>query len=180
MKYRISQTTNSGDDRLGTTPDITDLEGLKLNVQLHIKDVIGLFHYFMRKDVFPDVKTHDYTKIDDFNGFVDNIREAVKYKKPFKGHPWWKNHIKKERHHAFLYTGEHDIHLGDIIHMLCDWVAAGKARSADGKFQLKRLEVSAAHDKENVKRMLYEAYLNTLVWLDENSEVDTRLTEGEK
>ena len=173
MKYKITR-TEKDDSRTMEKGEAPDRDELLRSVDTHIHDVQNLFYYFMRKEVYPDVKSHDHTKVDDFEGFIDNIKVKTVHDKPFYGHTWWKKHIREEPHHAFLYTGDKQLHLGHAIHMLCDWVSAGKARSKDGKFNLK-LQANNAKDKEEVKRLLYKWFQNTLSWLDENSEVNTQV-----
>lgn len=177
-KFKITR-TESGDDRITATGKGTlDEDELRRSVKQHISDVQNLFYYFMRKEVYPDVKSHDFTKLEDFRGFVDNINVKTDHNRPFKSHPWWKNHIRKEPHHVLLYNGEQKIHLGHFIHALCDWIAAGKARSKDGKFDVS-LQAANADNKEEVQRKLYEAFLNTLEWLDTNSASAPGLAKGD-
>lgn len=165
-KYRITYTGSA--DSSGQELD-KDL--VLRDTKTHIKDVIGLFHYFMRKDVFSDVKSHDHTKIEQFDEFFDNLNQSKTGKlKSFHDHNWWKLHANTERHHALDYTGKEPINLGHIIHMLCDWVAAGSARSDDGKFQLLKYHKGDQFDKQ-IGDLLLQAFDNTLEWLANNSVV---------
>jgi hypothetical protein len=138
---------------------------IEVDTRQHINDVKQLFYYFMRKEVYPDVNSHDWTKIHYIDDFLENFRLKVEEGKPFKEQYWWKLHITEEPHHAFDYQGNQLIHLGHIIHMLCDWMAAGKSRSKDGQYH----NLKIPDDK--VKELLFKAWKNTLLWLDKETKV---------
>jgi hypothetical protein len=166
-KYRITYTGRASSSDSEKEKEV-DKQDLLRDIKIHQKDVFGLFHYFMKKDVFPDVASHDYTKVEHIDEFLDNINSKVRGTlKSFYAHKWWKLHVGTERHHALDYNGQEPINLGHIIHMCVDWVAAGTARSDDGKFHT----YYPKDFDEKIGPLLRVAFDNTLKWLTDNSVV---------
>jgi len=169
MKFQIKRSTTA-DTRMTNNKNIVpDRDVLLAESRQHSSDVINLFHYFLRKEIIPDVSTHDWTKIKYIDLFLDNFKFQLIDGGKFKDHKWWKKHVNEEPHHALDYTGARPIHLGHVLHMLCDWVAAGKARSKDGNFVMtfKR----DGHTEDDVRSLLFKAFLNTIDWLNSNTSV---------
>lgn len=160
-KYQITKTP-AVDTRQGTVPE---KEELIEYTQAHIRDVIGLFTYYMRREVYPDVKSHDYTKLEKIDLFHDNMKATLQKGNKFKTLKWWNIHVRNEPHHALDYTGSKKILIGHILHMLCDHVAAAKARSKTSKIEFQPM------DDEKLAKVLVAAYYDTRDWLVSNSSV---------
>jgi hypothetical protein len=171
-KFIVQQTLNASTDSK-KEGELIEKDDLIRETEIHQHDVAALLHFFMRHAVFPDAKRHDWTKLEYIDEFLDNINSKLTGElKSFYDHEWWKIHITKEKHHALDYIGDESINLGDIIHMLCDWVAAGRARNADGEFKV--LDYHKGPEfKEKVGPLLIAAFENTLTWLVDNTTVDS-------
>lgn len=146
-----------------------DIEGsssntLLVNTAMHAKVVHDLMHYYLRKCVGPDVASHDWSKFAYKDLFVSAVQQKLAGVKKSKiQRKWLKKHHALEKHHARDYTGDEPIMLGDILHMLCDWVAAGTAR---GGFEYVELN-------EDIMPLLLLATKNTFRWLVDNTRVAT-------
>jgi hypothetical protein len=133
---------------------------------MHANDVKEIVKNFIIEEILPDVVTHDYTKMDYETIFYRALERKILYNDKSLMKSWMKIH-NRERHHCFTYTGSHKIHLGDVIHMCADWIAAGKGRSDDGKFVLDLNEFPPVR----IKDLLYLAFKNTLEVMDLNTVV---------
>jgi hypothetical protein len=71
---------------------------------------------------------HDYTKIEYFNSFFEDISSG-KTNEDFKKLNWWRYHLQ-ERHHLNDRVPD-DVNLFDVLEMLVDCVCAGKARTGE-------------------------------------------------
>lgn len=148
---------------------IPEIGNLRYYSLVHIRDV----QHLMLKVVnfmLSDVLTHDWTKIEETDKFLDNFVKTGEGKE-FKQQEWWKLHAANERHHPMDYTGEGKPMLPDIIHMLCDWVAAGNARSDKGVSiadSLKRLVMK----EDKFKDFLYDCFKNTFEWINADISVE--------
>lgn len=139
---------------------------LKVSVLAHRRDVMELVKNFIEHHVLPDVLTHDMTKVTDFKVF-----ETFLYNKLFKTkgnnadpNIWYNLHYK-ERHHVFDYNGSEDLHLGDLLHLCADWIAAAKARD------MKRQLFIEDRDALIIKETVYLCFLNTLKIMDDETKV---------
>jgi hypothetical protein len=162
---RLTAASTSNKIGEGKLKKVPKLDLMMKETITHSHDVKLLGRLFVN-EMLRDINTHDYTKLLYKEKFQDNFRHVIERNKPFKEHEWWNIHINKEPHHAFDYTGEVDINLGHIIHMLVDWICAGKTRDKESKFKNED-----RFDEEFIKERLYEAYKNTLSWLDDHSTV---------
>jgi hypothetical protein len=135
---------------------------------VHIRDVqhlmMQIINYMMQ-----DALTHDWTKLSNTDDFVRNMQDAKEGKKFYDG-KWWNLHRSTERHHAIDFSGEHDINLMDVLHMLCDWIAAGNARGFKGvtvEDSLKRVS-----GKVDLKDFLYNAFINSFNFINSGVSVE--------
>jgi hypothetical protein len=113
------------------------------------------------------VEKHDWTKVSHIDRFVENLRAAKEVK--FKTLKWWNIHVRKEKHHCLDYEGNEKLLLTDVLEMACDWIAAGKARSEDGSYDV------TFHDKiedSQLGEVLIGAFYNTLEYLNKNTTTD--------
>jgi hypothetical protein len=109
-------------------------------------------------------------KIERVDAFLDNLNSKLDGSlEKFDDHEWYQGHIQLHKHHALIYTGEEPIMLADIIHMLVDWVAAGRGRAVDGEFEVRDYH-KGPEFQEKIGPLLLEAFDNTLAWLVENTE----------
>lgn len=99
--------------------------------------------------------THDYTKLNDpyESKFYRNLCNAIEGKIRFDDCEWIKFHYENERHHLDKRCPE-DVDLVDVIEMICDCIAAGKARSGT----VRNIEIS--------NEILQKAVQNTVKLLD--------------
>jgi hypothetical protein len=137
--------------------ELPSVENMRYFTLVHIRDVQHLAMKIVQ-DLVSDVLTHDWTKLDDTEMFLNNFAEA-KAGKNFLDGKWWAKHRSNERHHPIDYTGDHKPNLTDVLHMLCDWIAAGNARGFKGvsiEDSLKRVG-----SKINFKDFLYDAFVNS-------------------
>jgi DNA-directed RNA polymerase subunit H (RpoH/RPB5) len=157
-----ASTSHEGEKKLKKVPKLDLL--IKETIS-HQHDVFLLASYFIEKEFLPDIRSHDYTKLDYIKEFRDNFHHSIVKGLPFREHEWWNFHVKMEPHHALDYTGRKKIHLGHFIHMIADWMCAGKTRSKDGKFNPPDM------NSEKLKEKLLDAFINTIDWFDKNSRV---------
>ena len=97
---------------------------------------------------------HDYTKIDNFQDFYENMKYTMEYGVDFKKGKWFKHHVTSERHHPNDYCHD-DINLFDLIEMCADVTCAAKARSGKSP---KNVEIS--------NEILRKAFYNTIKFID--------------
>lgn len=140
-----------GDTRTSTTlPMITEV--LEAN-RSHIDDVKRVM-LTLSQIMVEAANKHDYTKIEDLEGFYNNMVDTMRFGKNFKEGKWYRQHVTFERHHSNGYCQE-DINLFDLIEMCADVTCAAKARS--GK--------SPSHVKMS-DEILRKAFFNTIRLID--------------
>ena len=102
---------------------------------------------------------HDYTKKEKEEEFYKSFMAAKEEGKDFKKDDWYKYHTHTERHHIKSYVHD-DINLIDVIEMIADCVAAGKARS--GK----------VYDIDIDEKVLMKAFNNTVDLIMKETKID--------
>lgn len=123
---KIKKNTN-GDSRVADhVPTFREFREANIS---HADDVKRLMDEFLDLTL-KDAYSHDYTKLNEpyESLFYRNLCDAIEGKIKFDDCEWIKLHYKQERHHLDKYCPE-DVDLSDVIEMICDCVAAGKARS---------------------------------------------------
>jgi hypothetical protein len=153
------------DTRQGVLPLEVDLKYYSL---AHIRDVQHLMMHVM-KDMLSDVLTYDWTKLAHTDKFLNNFERTMQGEK-FKTQEWWSIHKKNERHHPLEYTGDHKVTLTDVIHMLADWVAAGRARSSEIPSLPESIRRSGLKESK-IRDLLWKAFVGTFEWLQADIEV---------
>lgn len=119
----------------------------------HIKDVSRVMEYIAGL-LMTIGYNHDYTKIDDFQDFYENMKYTMVYGGDFKKGKWFKHHVTSERHHPNDYCHD-DINLFDLIEMCADVTCAAKARSGKSP---KNVKIS--------NEILRKAFYNTIKFID--------------
>ena len=107
------------------TCDVTKVtkEQLLHSSRLHIQDVISGMN-LIADEIKQRAREHDYTKIEELDGFFKD------FKNDFKTKDWFKLHKREERHHLQDSDGvRDDVDLIDVIECVVDVVMAGLARS---------------------------------------------------
>ena len=97
-------------------------DDLRKATESHIGDVNEGMKFFADM-ILNAAKKHDNTKLSNFNDFFEALNSGN-----VKESSWYRNHIKKERHHLVANVPK-DITLIDVIEHLVDCVMAGMARS---------------------------------------------------
>jgi hypothetical protein len=168
-KFKVRPTLKASTDNL-KAGEMLEKAVLLEETKVHSEDVGNLLNYLMRFTTWPDRKKHDWSKLEYIDLFLDNINKKNNGEiDSFYDHEWWNIHITNEKHHALDYKGDDKLLLIDFIHMLCDWVAAGRARNPDGEFKV--LEYHKGPEfEEKIRPLLFEAFNNTLDWLVEHTE----------
>lgn len=164
-KLLLTQTKQYRNDTRVKDFTLPTKDELFMGSLLHSKDVQLIYTRFMVQSLSSDVFHHDYTKF----VYIDLFHKAMSDKidgKAFEENHWYKIHLKSEPHHAFDYKGTEKLDLTHIIHLCADWIAAGKSRSEDGKFDTKFIS-----QKKDIKEILFLAFRNTLKKMDEMTEV---------
>ena len=142
-KIRIKRNTN-GDTR--TADHIPTIKEFGESNNLHCKDVLNIMH-FMADNLRDAGEKHDWTKTTEpyksmfYKDFINTMEEEME----FTDGEWYEQHCGvNERHHLDVYVPE-DVNLVDVIEMMCDFVAAGLARTGEvGTFTLDANTLSAA------------------------------------
>ena len=117
------------------TPNADTRSMQKLDYKLVKEDTIN--HIIAVQDVINELSNvlrlqgikHDYTKLDSFDEFFEDMSATIKTDAKFKSLSWWKKHLE-ERHHLNDRCPD-DVNLLDVIEMIADMVCAGKARSGN-------------------------------------------------
>ena len=94
----------------------------------HIRDVMKGLH-FLAEELMKSAMYHDFDKIQDIAGFY---RDFVEGTEGFIEKPWYRNHLKLNRHHLQDPDGiPDDVNLLDVLEMIVDCVMAGMARTGE-------------------------------------------------
>lgn len=111
---------------------------------------------------------HDWTKTDyeamfykDFCEFLepDALGVKIEDRERFEDRDWYQMHIKKERHHLNSNVPD-DVNLFDVLEMIADSVAAGRARN----------KLGAVYRIDIPDYVLYEAFENTVKLIKDHVE----------
>lgn len=117
------------------TPNADSRSAKKLNYDLVALDTTR--HILAVKSVMKaitdllteNICVHDYTKVTDFDDFFKAFEDDMSGEKKFEESDWWALHLT-ERHHLNDHVPD-DVNLLDVLEMLVDGVAAGKARTGE-------------------------------------------------
>lgn len=159
MTYTVRSTPKI-DTRQGLLPS---REELLKGTQIHIDDVIGIYALLCNIG-YSQVLQHDYTKKANFDLFYLNFEDTINKGSSFKEGKWWKIHRTDERHHCLDYLGKEPLNLLDIIEMIIDWYAAGKARGG--------IMVKPHFSSNQMQGLLLKAFNNTLDLVDKLTVVE--------
>ena len=150
----------------------------EINLDVHLQ-LVRRFCNIIASEVILRAKKHDFSKIseEEFQTFKEYVPllKGVTYGSPeYKVlleqiSPATKHHYKENRHHPEHFeNGIKEMHLVDVVEMLCDWFAA-TTKHADGDIY-KSIEI-------NQKRFGYSdelkhIFLNTVEFIKEKDITD--------
>lgn len=156
MKIIIKDTSNA-DSRTGK--NITR-DSLYNDTVEHIKDVQKGMN-FLADQIVNAGKTHDWTKLDNFDKEYCPLVLSGKTNEEFMASDWHERHIFTERHHV-NHDAKADVNLIDILEHIVDVVMAGNGRA--GHISSRYCDIDP--------NLLYRAYWNTIRMLDDIVEVE--------
>lgn len=116
-----------GDSRTADTK-VTFEQFMEAN-RLHMRDVSQLM-YKLSRVIDLTGKGHDFSKVTMEEEFYDNFIDTLHNGTDFVSNTWYQKHIAEERHHLLSRCPE-DVNLIDVLEMIVDCVAAGRARSGE-------------------------------------------------
>lgn len=129
-KIKIEANT-SGDSRVAKkVPTIDEFDHANKSHQDDVKRLCARFVELLTESV----NNHDWTKTEEpyRSMFYMDLCNTINGKMEFMDGEWAKKHYTElERHHLSRHCPD-DVNLFDVIEMLCDCVAAGMARNAEG------------------------------------------------
>ena len=144
----------NGDGDTRTARPDTSYDDFHTANLMHKSDVYRLMN--LLANMIEDAgRMHDFTKIDSETAFFMDFQNAMAMGSDFTKMPWYKSHIKNERHHLNANCPD-DVNLIDVLEMMVDCLAAGAARS--GGFS----------DVNLSDEILRKAYNNTLELIKES------------
>jgi len=154
MKKVFITKTPSADTRSAT--GLMSVEEVTRDTNQHIKDVKSII-YSLAEEMMLKASNHDHTKLENIEEFTEALNKGFIGEQKIKDSLWWTKHLV-ERHHLNDSVPA-DVTLLDVIEMIADGVAAGKARTGD------------VYDIELPSDILQEALINTQHYIMENAEI---------
>lgn len=133
----------------------------------HVDDVRAIMEQIAAEITWRGT-VHDWTKTDYEAMFCKDFTESlwpdalgvkIEDRKPFTDRDWYQMHIKKERHHLNANVPD-DVNLFDVLEMIADSVAAGRARN----------KLGAVYRIDIPDYVLYNAFENTVKLIKDHVE----------